>query len=236
MAEVIDPIDRQVKLVKMQIDVLDAIGRYNNAMADAEIKWAKAQQEFIRNTALAQINQQMALALKTLNRHQHDLEMRLEKLEADGKALAPFRTAFKPFGAAGLFRCFEALDRLLGSLDGSSVADFQATAVGATHRLAVNFVAVSPNSTLAPAPDDVDSLFGLMAWMRENLLFFKKGKAAHLLLTKNLPVLSAGIAKDLAALEKRLLAAADTDTKQVEAMAAMIGLPIAAVKPPTKPA
>jgi hypothetical protein len=233
MPEFVDPIDRQAKLVDIQLKILDGVAKFNKATAETEKLKAEALEINLRNAIRAKIANQLEIALNALNRHQRDLEHEQERILADKKKTAIFLTAFKPPSLMILSATFAAFNRGLSRLDGASVAEFFGVEVKAPQRDAGNFVAVSSSVTVESAPDDVDNLGLLLDWISASGVFFRKAKPAHMLLLKNFGVLTKGLDAKIKELEDKLAKIGEADMKQVETLVRLAGLPVAAVKSPS---
>jgi hypothetical protein len=227
-----DPLDRQAKLVDMQLKILDGIAKFNKAAAETERIQAETMGIVIANAVKAKIANQLELAVRTLNKHRRELEEEQERILADKKKTSIFISGFKPQSLMALGATFSAFNRGLSRLDGESVASFFEVAVGATHRNPANFVAVSSSVTVEAAPDEVENLGLLMDWISGSGVFFKKAKPAHMLLLKSFGLLTKGLdarLKELADQEAKL---SQAKMQEVESLAKLAGVPAAGVKSP----
>jgi len=227
-----DPLDRQAKLVDIQLKILDGVAKFNKAMAETEKIEAEAMSIELANAVKAKISTQLDLALRALNKHRHDLEEEQERILADKKKTGIFVSGFKPPSLMVLTAAVAAFNRGVSRLDGDSVASFNGVPVKAEHRDVGNFVAVAASVTADEAPEDVDNLGLLFDWMAANGLFFKKARPAHQLFLKSLPVLTKGIDAEITALEKRQTDLSNADMGEVEALVALAGIPVSIVKSP----
>jgi len=228
-----DPLDRQMKLVDMQVKILAAVASFNKTMADAEKVVAETQSIIIANQIKAMIAHQMELAFRALNRHKHLLEEEKERITEDKKKTAIFITGFKPASLTALAATFAAFNRGLSRLDGESVFNFNAVPVAAKHRSADNFVAIGSGGPFdPPTEEDVDNLGLLMAWIAASGVFFKKAKPAHMLLLKSFDLLTKGIDARIKELEAEMAKVGQADLGQIESLVLLAGIPGATVKPP----
>jgi hypothetical protein len=228
----VDPLDRQAKLVDMQLKILDGVAKFNKATAETEKIQAETLSIQIANAIKAKIASQLDLAIRALNKHRRDLEEEQERILADKKRTAVFLTGFKPPSLMALGATFAAFNRGLSRLEAESVATFYGVEVKATHREAGNFVAVTSSVTAEEAPDEVENLGLLLDWMSGSGLFFKKAKSAHMLLLKNLGLLTKGLDAHLKELAEWQAKMANADMQEIEHLVRLAGIPVTAVKSP----
>lgn len=219
--------EKQKEWVELQLKVLDGIGKFNNDMAEAENKWAQAQTTHIKNAALFKINEQLTLALHVLNKHRYEKKKQIAKMQADNIWLSNFITAHKPQNSMALFICFQALNRFLANLNGSVVSVFFRTPLKEEHRLANNFINLLGEEI--EIEEDIINLGILLSVMSEKRIWFKPARATHLLLLDAFDIIEKAMEEKIQNIKKQMRF---DNLDDVERLASMLGMQIAAVKAP----
>jgi len=230
------PFEMYVKEFDLRLKLIETMGKWNKAMAEAEVNWANARLTRAKAATIERINRELHIAFQELKREERNVKDRLSKAKNDTVKTRVFVTARKPTKATYFAQAWAAFDWFLGEADLAAVRKTVSLPVTAKHRAKKNFVAMLvTRGELTDAPADITAFGPLKAWMQEHYIFFKAGPV-HELMLEAMETIRASRVAVVERLEKRLITTRGQSYKKLEELRKFLGLPVAAQKTPSTPA
>lgn len=165
--------------LKAYNEYLKALGQYKKDLAEAAIKRAQAAQQWEKARAMKIVLKQLDRAMKALNGEINRNKKEVAAIRGRQNA-AEYLLKGKPIPTAQysfVWRAYEWFEsRALIEAEG----DLYSIPIPSAAKSSNNFLKTDGDgSDCNPAPDDVDTVIALMAWLRDVRYVVRRGSPAH---------------------------------------------------------
>ncbi len=196
--------EQWAKVAALQLQFVEALGKYKAEVAKAELTLAVAAQEWAVARMKAEVAQELESSLKRLHRFRRQTRQRIERLNRHARAAASIRSGEDlPLSQLNLmWGAYTVFERMAPVTVLQELAD---TPLPESARAGREYADPGRrHAACCDVPPEIDNVHALIGWLKRRRYVPRRGTSAYRLLLAAFAAIAASAATEMAALQTAL--------------------------------
>ncbi len=204
LSDLVAAFGQWAKVVQLQQQFVESLGKYKFETAKAELAMAVAAQEWAIARMKADVAQELESSLKQLHRFRRQSQRQIERLERHAQAAAKIRSGedLPPSQLNLMWGAYTVFERMAPVAALQQIVD---TALPEDARAGSQYAnLVHPEEHCGAVPPDVGNVHALLSWLRHHRYLPRRGTRAYRLVTTAFAQVATSAATEIQQLENAL--------------------------------